>query len=151
MTIQPDTQPPHQPTDSGTQSGALAAEVARVLDERIVTSADVLYAHLTAGTLEAIGRPRLLPTALWPDVDPVVLQAIWDLALTVGWLGGQRAEAGRRWEHERLAAARDQLADAGYAAMAERIARVLPPPARDVEEHPADAEGGLVSVRGGRS
>ena len=145
MTVQPHTP---APADHGPGVEPSPAEVARALDKQIVTSADVLAAHLTAGTLEAVGRPRLLPTALFPDADPVVVQAIWDLALTVGYLGGQRAAAGRRWEHERLAAARDQLAEAGYAAMAERIARVLPGPA----VHPADGEtGGLTAVRGGRS
>ncbi|MFD8626632.1 hypothetical protein ACFV4E_22575 [Streptomyces hygroscopicus] len=147
MTIQPNTTP--TPLAPAAEPGL--AETARALDERIVRSADVLYAHLTAGTLEAVGRPRLLPTALWSDADPEVVQAIWDLALTVGWLGGQRAAESRRWEHERLRSARDELSAAGYVAMAERIARVLPaPPPAGV--HPADGEtGGLSAVRGGRS
>lgn len=124
--------------------------VARVLDERIVRSVEVLAAHITAATLDTVGRPTRLPAALFPSVEEEVLREIWDLALAVGFLGGKRAVEGARWEHERLAAARDQLANAGYAAMAERIARVLPPP-RVVEEHPADAEGRIASVRGGRS
>jgi hypothetical protein len=136
MTTQPNAQPA---TTNPTETAPDPAHTGRVLDERIVTSTDVLAAHITAGTLEAVGRPRLLPTALWPDVDPVVVQAIWDLALTVGWLGGKRSVESRRWEHERLAVARDELAAAGYAAMTERIARVLPPP-----EHPADAPAGVV-------
>ena len=148
MTVQPHTP---APADHGPDAEPGPAEVARILDERIVTSADVLYAHLTAGTLEAVAHPRLLPTALFPDVDPEVVQAIHDLAFVVGYGCGRRAEAGRRWEHERLAAARNQLAEAGYAAMAERIARVLPDPG-PVPVHPADGEtGGLSAVRGGRS
>ncbi|NUP45424.1 MAG: hypothetical protein HOY76_52460 [Streptomyces sp.] len=132
-------------------AGADPARVGRALDERIVRSAEVLAAHLTAATLDTVGRPSRLPAALFPDVEEEVVREIWDLALAVGYLGGKRAVEGSRWEHERLAAARDQLADAGYAAMAERIARILPPPARQVEAHPADTEGGLALVRGGRS
>jgi hypothetical protein len=139
------TQPDIHPTPAATDAEPGPDEVAAALDERIVTSVDVLYAHITAGTLEAVGRPRLLPTALFPGTDPVVVQAIWDLALTVGWLGGQRAAAGRRWEHERLAAARVQLAEAGFAAMAERIARVLPTPPPG---HPADGEVRPAGTRG---
>lgn len=140
MTIQPDTHPTPAQGDHGAGPDAAPdpAQVAAVLDERIVTSVDVLYAHITAGTLEAVGRPRLLPTALFPDADPVVVEAVWQLALTVGFLGGKRTVESRRWDHEHLAAARDQLAEAGFAAMAQRIARVLPaaPPPR----HPADDE-----------
>ncbi|WP_448333520.1 hypothetical protein [Streptomyces sp. DSM 41534] len=141
------TQPDITHTAPAADSGLGPAEVARALDARIVTSADALYAHLTAGTLEAVGRPRLLPTALFPDADPEVVGAVWDLALTVGWLGGQRAAESRRWEYERLSAARDQLAEAGYVAMAERIGRVLPfrPGA-----HPADGEQEPDVARGDR-
>ncbi|MFJ1993043.1 hypothetical protein [Streptomyces asiaticus] len=154
MTVQPDTHPtssdgPDGPDGTSGPAAPGPAEVARVLDERIVSSVDVLNAHITAATLEAVGRPRLLPTAMWPEVDAEVVQQIWDLALTVGWLGGKRAVEARRWEHERLAAARDQLADAGFAAMAERIARALPDPPPG---HPADTEAPVVlaPVRGGR-
>jgi hypothetical protein len=132
MTTQPDTHPT-APADA--EPGP--AEVAAVLDERIVTSVDVLYAHITAGTLEAVGRPQRLPGALFPDVDFERAQEIFQLGVMAGYLGGQRASAGRRWEHERLAAARDALAEAGFAAMAERIARVLPAPPPG---HPADGE-----------
>ncbi|MDX3232924.1 hypothetical protein [Streptomyces sp. ME19-01-6] len=142
MTTQPHIQPAAGPTPD-------PAAVARALDERIVRSTEVLAAHITAATLDAVGRPSKLPEALWPDADQDLVRQIWDLALAVGYLGGKRAVEGSRWEHERLAAARDQLADAGYAAMAERIARVLPPPG--AEEHPADGEARLASVRGDRS
>ena len=125
------------------------AAVALVLDERIVRSVEVLAAHITAATLDTVGRPSRLPEALWPEADEELVRAIWDLALAVGFLGGKRAVEGSRWEHKRLAAARDQLADAGYAAMAERIARVLQPPG--AEGHPADGEARLASVRGDRS
>ncbi|CAM5492762.1 MULTISPECIES: hypothetical protein [Streptomyces] len=148
MTVQPETQPPATgPASTGGAPGP--ADVARALDERIVGSVDVLYAHITAATLEAIGRPRLLPTALFPDADPEVVEQVWQMAFMVGFLGGKRTAESRRWEHERLTAARDQLADAGFVAMAERIARILPPPV----EHPADAEALVVlaPVRGGRS
>lgn len=145
MTVQPDAQTPA----ASPQSALDPAHVARVLDERIVTSTDVLAAHITAATLEAVGRPRLLPTALFPDADPEVVEQVWQMAFMVGFLGGKRTAESRRWEHERLAEARNQLADAGYAAMADRIGRVLPPP--DREQHPADAETRLASVRGGRS
>ncbi|MGY0065137.1 hypothetical protein ACWY4P_53450 (plasmid) [Streptomyces sp. LZ34] len=145
MTIQPDI----QPTATGPDGAPEPAQVARLLDDRIVTSADVLYARITAGLLETVGRPSLLPAALFPDVDEQQVQEIWDLALTVGYLCGTRAAESRRWDAERLAAARDQLADAGYAAMADRIGRVLPE--RGLVVHPADGEARLSSVRGGRS
>ncbi|CAM5495975.1 hypothetical protein SANTM175S_04989 [Streptomyces antimycoticus] len=58
---------------------------------------DVLYAHITAATLEAIGRPRLLPTALFPDADPEVVEQVWQMAFMVGFLGGKRTAESRRW------------------------------------------------------
>lgn len=134
MTIQPDTHP--TPTPAAAPD---PAQVAAALDERIVTSVDVLYAHITAGTLEAVGRPQHLPAALFPDVDSERAQEIFQLGVMAGYLGGQRAAAGRRWEHERLAAARDALAEAGFVAMAQRITRVLPATAPS-PGHPADGE-----------
>ncbi|MFJ2202457.1 hypothetical protein [Streptomyces violaceusniger] len=148
MTTQPETQPPTTgPAISDAVTGP--ADVARVLDERIVGSVDVLYAHITAATLETVGRPRLLPTALFPDADPEVVEQVWQMAFMVGFLGGKRTAESRRWEHERLAAARNELAAAGYTAMADRIARVLPAPGTP---HPADGETGrMAATRGGRS
>ena len=141
MTIQSDTHPTPAAGDdhsAGPNGAPDPAQVAAVLDERIVTSVDVLYAHITAGTLEAVGRPQRLPAVLFPDVDSERAQEIFPLGVMAGYLGGQRAAAGRRWEHERLAAARDALAEAGFAAMAQRITRVLPAPLPT--EHPADDE-----------
>lgn len=145
MTTQPET----QPTATGPDGAVDPAQIARALDDRIVTSADVLYARITVGLLEVVGRPSLLPAALFPDVQAERVQEIWDLALTVGYLCGTRAAESRRWDTERLAAARDQLAAAGYAAMADRIGRVLPE--RGLVVHPADGEARLEAVRGGRS
>ncbi|WP_033024089.1 hypothetical protein, partial [Streptomyces capuensis] len=126
-----------------------SGRVAHILDDRIITSADVLYARITAGLLEVVGRPSLLPAALFPDVDAQQVQEIWDLALTVGYLCGTRAAESRRWDAGRLAAARDQLAAAGYAAMADRIGRAIPE--RGLVAHPADGEARLEAARGGRS
>ncbi|MFD8384272.1 hypothetical protein ACFV2X_38120 [Streptomyces sp. NPDC059679] len=140
---------PHTPPTSLPPADVDPSRIAHALDDRIVTSADVLYARITAGLLEVVGRPTLLPAALFPDVDAQQVQAIWDLALTVGYLCGTRAAESRRWDADRLAAARNQLAEAGYGAMADRIGRVLPQ--RPLVAHPADGEARLEAVRGGRS
>lgn len=115
------------------------------LATRAATSADMLTGLITAGLLHTVGSPTKLPTALWPDADPVIVQAVWDVALSTGlWMGEQRA-AGRQWRPEALDTARQELAEAGFTALAGQVAMTASHGRRPASEpgsgeHPADAD-----------
>jgi hypothetical protein len=103
------------------------------------SSAEHLAGVIATGMLDTVGQPARLPELLWPEADPALVRAVWDLALATGYRGGQLA--GRpRWAAEELARARDALDGAGFAAMAALVGRaagtVRP---RAVDPHPADA------------
>ncbi|RIH58538.1 hypothetical protein D3C59_34580 [Streptomyces sp. SHP22-7] len=85
-----------------------------------------------------MGRPDRLARDLWPDVDPVVVQAIWDRALAVGLHAGRRSSSPRLFRDE-MARVSAALAEAGYHAMAGLVARSRRLVA---SEHPADGEAG---------
>lgn len=95
--------------------------VDRALAARAVTSADMLTGILAASTLDAVGQPGKLPTVLWPDVPPELVTAIYEHGLRVGYRAGRIVSA-PAWEPEALDRLRTALADAGYTAMASRVA-----------------------------
>lgn len=96
------------------------ATVDHALDQRATTSADMLTGIVAAGMLEAVGKPALLPTLMWPDLPPEVVTAIYEHGLRVGYRAG-RIVAAPTWEPEALDRLRDALAEAGYTAMAHRV------------------------------
>ncbi|MEU9615883.1 hypothetical protein AB0D56_30640 [Streptomyces sp. NPDC048209] len=105
-----------------------------VLAERAQNAGEYLAGLLAAGTLDAAGTPTKLPHLLFPDVDPWIVNAIWEAALPIGFRAGKLA-AQPRWTPEALDRLRIQLHDAGYQAMAGLTARsrnIHPP------RHPAD-------------
>ncbi|WP_046249561.1 hypothetical protein [Streptomyces sp. MBT28] len=105
---------------------------------RAMSSGAFLAGLIANAELETVGRPDRLARDLWPDVDPVVVQAIWDRALAVGLHAGRRQSSPRMFRDE-MARVSAALSEAGYHAMAGLVARsrrlVAP-------EHPADGEAG---------
>ncbi|MFI6653263.1 hypothetical protein ACIBI8_37445 [Streptomyces sp. NPDC050529] len=118
------------------------------LADRCQSSGDYLAGLLAAATLEAAGTVRKMPTDLFPDWDPVMVETVWQAALPVGYRAGQMSVR-PSWTPDALNRLRDALADAGYTAMAAkagRSARLHPP------RHPADDEvldADVPMVRGG--
>jgi hypothetical protein len=106
------------------------------LDARAATSATVLHGIITAGMLQHAGQPRHLPTLMWPDTDPALVQAIWDAGLAVGIRVG-RFMAASRWDAATLTRLRTDLADAGYAAMAGTLRATMD---TAPSQHPADQD-----------
>ncbi|MFF6903481.1 hypothetical protein [Streptomyces hydrogenans] len=122
MTTHPDT-----PT-----ADAAVAAVDRTLADRAASSAEFLAGILAAAMLDTEGQPTKLPSLLFPDVDPDVVQQVWDKALVVGYRMG-RISARPQWDAAGLRRLRAALADAGYEAMAGQADRSLA-----TLQHPAD-------------
>lgn len=137
------------PTVTGPGSATGTAVVDQAAATLAATSAEELAGLIAVGMLDTVGQPARLPELLWPDADPALVRAVWDLALATGYRAGRLA--GRpRWAAEELDRARAALEGAGYAAMAALVDRTTgtarPRPA---EPHPADVPA--TAVRGGRS
>ncbi|MEU5660045.1 hypothetical protein ABZ802_31170 [Streptomyces sp. NPDC047737] len=129
------TTPPTAPAPAADPGPDLAA-VDQALADRCQTSGDYLAGLLAAGHLEAAGTVRKLPTDLFPDWDPAMVQAVWDAALPVGFQAG-KLSVRPTWTPEALHRLRTALNAAGYVAMGKLAGRsaTLHPP-----RHPADAE-----------
>jgi hypothetical protein len=112
-----------------------------VLTGRAMSSGEFLAGLLANGQLATVARPDRLPADLWPGVDPVVVQEIWDRALAVGLHAGRRSASPRMYrdELERIAEA---LSEAGFHAMGGSVRRSRRLVAPDVAPHPADGEQG---------
>lgn len=132
------TTTPQLPTPPAASPPATPGPVAvdQELHGRNLRSAHVIAGVLDAGLLNHAGRPEKLPTALFPDVDPDAVQAIWNMALVVGiWAG--KAMLRPRWEPEMLDRFRDALDAAGHHAMATSVNTAAQCGRR---QHPADDE-----------
>ncbi|MDX2658328.1 hypothetical protein PV402_39775 [Streptomyces scabiei] len=96
-----------------------------VLDEvlagRAAESGRLLAGLILAAELDTAGAPRKLPADLFPDVDPVVVQAVWDRALVVGIRAAQFLAA-PRFHRDRLARLQGELEAAAFAAMGSMVA-----------------------------
>ncbi|MEV8248036.1 hypothetical protein AB0R01_30335 [Streptomyces rochei] len=139
------------PTTTSSSAGD-AADDGRVLEEaafetmradavlagRAMSAGEFLAGLIANAELETVGRPDRLARDLWPDVDPVVVQAIWDRALAVGLHAGRRSSSPRLFRDE-MARVSAALSEAGYHAMAGLVARSRRLVA---SEHPADGEAG---------
>lgn len=100
---------------------------------RAMSTAEYLAGLIAAGQLDTVGSPRKLPRDMWPDVDPVLVQEIWQRALVVGVRAGQFMVA-PRFHRDKLARLRGELSEAGHRAMGDLVGRSL----SVVERHPAD-------------
>ena len=123
-------------------AAAAELEVARadaVFAGRAMSAAVFLAGLLANSQLATVGRPDLLPQDLFPDVDPAVVNAIWQRAMAVGLHAG-RVSSAPRLHRDQMARVQEQFAEAGYHAMARRVdrSRRLVDPER---VHPADGEG----------
>lgn len=93
----------------------------QVLHARNLRSASVIAGVLDAGLLNHVGRPEKLPAALFPDVAPDAVQAIWNMALGVGiWAG--KAMLRPQWRPEDLDRFQRALDEVGHHAMAGSVA-----------------------------
>ncbi|MGA5670115.1 hypothetical protein ACPCTG_32120 [Streptomyces pseudogriseolus] len=113
-----------------------------VLTGRAMSSGEYLAGLIASGQLATVGRPDKLAVDLFPEVDPVVVQTIWDRALAVGLYAGRRSVLGRqhRDELDRIAG---ELQTASFHAMGQSARRSRRLVAPDVPSHPADGEQGL--------
>ena len=136
------TQIPSSPAGDaeGLEGAAFAAMRAdAVLTGRAVSAGAFLAGLIANGQLETVGRPDKLPADLFPEVDPEVVQRIWDRALAVGLHAGRRSASPRlyRDEMDRVAGL---YAEVGYKAMGGTVARSRRLVAPEVPPHPADGE-----------
>lgn len=106
-----------------TSTPSTVAPADEALAARAAHSAEQIAGFLVLGQLDTIGRPDKLPQDLWPDHDPVVVQAVWDRALAVGYRAGLHASR-PRFHRDALDRLRGQLEAAGWQAMAGRAAAV---------------------------
>ncbi|WP_032761125.1 hypothetical protein [Streptomyces alboviridis] len=109
-----------------------------VLAGRAMSSGEFLAGLIANGLLETVGRPGKLPSVIWADQDPVVVQEIWQLGLAVGLHAGRRSDSPAHYRDE-MARVSAALSEAGFHAMAglvSRSRRLVAP------EHPADGEAG---------
>ncbi|MFC9497678.1 hypothetical protein [Streptomyces sp. NPDC056982] len=132
---------PHSPatTSDATDTDAAGFDQAlpdMVLGGRTTATAYHLAGLISAAMLDTVGTPRKLPRDLFPDVDPAVVQEIWDRSAAVHFRAGQMSGA-PRFNRDKLARLQGQLAEAGFAAMAGQVQRTL---SIAVREHPADEE-----------
>ncbi|MGW3383269.1 hypothetical protein ACWDCO_24175 [Streptomyces albogriseolus] len=108
-----------------------------VLAGRAMSSGEFLAGLIASAMLEQVGRPDKLPSLMFPDEDPMVVQKIWDAALAVGLHAGRRSSNARLYRDE-LDRVQEALRAAGYEAMAglvSRSRRLVAP-----EGHPVDVE-----------
>ncbi|MFF3547146.1 hypothetical protein ACFYXD_35575 [Streptomyces platensis] len=112
------------------------AAIDEALHGRNLRSAAVIAGILDAGLLNHAGRPDKLPTAMFPDVPEDAVQAIWNMALTVGiWAG--KAMLRPQWRPEELDGFQRALDEAGHRAMAGGVAVAAQCGRRT---HPADED-----------
>ncbi|MFF6844685.1 hypothetical protein ACFY8X_38845 [Streptomyces tanashiensis] len=109
------------------------AAVDQALAARAASSGEYLAGILAAAMLDAVGQPDKLPALLCPDLDPDVVERVWNLVLPVGFRMG-RLVGNMQWDAAGIRRLRAELDDAGYKAMATRTSRSL------ATVHPADTE-----------
>lgn len=132
--------PSTSPAPSDDEAAAFAVmQTDAVLTGRAMSSGEHLAGLIANGQLATVGRPDKLPQDLEPDVDPVVVQRIWDRALAVGLHAGRRSVLPRlyRDEMDRIAGLYEE---AGYNAMGGTVSRSRRLVAPERGAHPADGE-----------
>lgn len=144
----PTTTPSPSPSDDAAEGGSVLEDAVfetlradAVLAGRAMSSGEFLAGLIANAELETVGQPDRLARDLWPDVDPVVVQAVWDRALAVGLHAGRRSASPRLFGDE-MARVSAKLSEAGYHAMAGLVARSRRLVAPETASHPADGEAG---------
>ncbi|MGV9226363.1 hypothetical protein ACWDPF_27260 [Streptomyces albogriseolus] len=140
MTTTPFTDAP-APFDDGPSAEEVEAfrvvSADAVLAGRAMSSGEFLAGLIASAMLEQVGRPDKLPSLMWSDQDPAVVQEIWQVALAVGLHAGRRSTNARLYRDE-LDRVQGALRDAAFDAMAglvSRSRRLVAP-----EGHPVDVE-----------
>jgi hypothetical protein len=112
-----------------------------VLEGRVMGAAEYIAGHLAAGELKSAATPHALVKDVWPDLDPVVVQEIFNRGCATGWMGSQMYARPALYGGE-LASLQGQLEEAAFHAMGGMVARSrrLVDGGRLV--HPADGESG---------
>jgi hypothetical protein len=132
------TEIPTTPVPSAADDAFEVMRADAVFTGRAMSSGQFLAGLIANAQLETVGRPEKLARDMWPDGDPVLIQAVWERALAVGFHAGRVSSAPRlyRDQLERIA---DQFAEAGFLAMGGSVARSRRLVAPQVL-HPADGE-----------
>ena len=133
--------PDDSPEGAVEGAGFVTVRADAVLAGRAMSSGEFLAGVLAAGELDTAGAARKLPADLWPDVDPVVVQEIWDRAVTVAWRAAQFAGSGWLYR-DRLQDVQARLTEAGFHAMGGMVARSLGLVAPSELVHPVEGEMG---------
>ncbi|MGW8702299.1 hypothetical protein ACWGOK_36160 [Streptomyces eurythermus] len=130
-------------TTSAPDAGEVAAfEVMRddsVAAGRAASSGQFLAGLIAAAQLATVSRPDKLARDIWPDEDPVLVQAVWDRALAVGFHAGRTSSAPRLFR-DQMERVEGVFAEVGWHAMAGSVARSRRLVAGDVPAHPVDGE-----------
>lgn len=110
-----------------------------VLTGRAMSSGAFLAGLIANGQLETVGRPDKLAADIWPDLDPAVVQEIFQRGVAVGLHAGRRSASPEKYrdEMDRIAGL---YAEVGYMAMGATVARSRRLVAPEVGVHPADGE-----------
>lgn len=95
-----------------------------VLAGRAVSTGQWIAGLIAAAQLDTVGTPRKLPADLFAhhDVDPAVVQEIWDRAVAVGVRAG-RLMGAPRFNRDKLTRLQGELEGAGFAAMGPMVGR----------------------------
>ncbi|MGV9278139.1 hypothetical protein [Streptomyces griseosporeus] len=130
--------PATEPTTPAAETGVEVSVVDLVNAGRNMCAGEYISGLLSAGQLGSAGTPQALLRDLWPDVDPVVVQEIYNRGCATGWLGAQ-LYAAPVLRGAQLAGLQEQLAAAGFEAMQGMVSRSRRLVAG---AHPADSDMG---------
>jgi hypothetical protein len=135
------TAAPESPGPAEDQAAEDAAWADGVLSGQVMSAAEYIAGHLAAGQLKSAATPHALVKDVWPDLDPAVVQEIFNRGCATGWMGSQMY-ARPALHGEELASLQGQLEGAAFHAMGGMVAgsRRLIDGRRLV--HPADGEIG---------
>lgn len=128
---------PVKPVGPAEAKADQALRVDMVLAGRHVSTGQYLAGLMAAAELETAGRVDRLPHDLFPDVDPVLVQEVWERACAVAWRAAERYFTARQ-DPAVLAGLKADLEEAGHAAMAGMVGRSLSVVRMAGLAHPAD-------------
>lgn len=106
---------------------------------RVTSAAEYLAGYLAAGELKSAATPHALVQDTWPEVDPAVVQEIFNRGCATGWMG-RGLYAAPVLHGDELAALQARLEEAGFHAMGGMVAGSRRLVAPEVPVHPADSE-----------
>jgi hypothetical protein len=132
---------PATPASSDEGARTDTATVDLVLTGRVMCTGAYIAGLLAAGLVRSAATPHSLAKDLWPDVDPAIVQEIFDRGCATGWMGHELYQAPKLRGAE-LRSAQKVLSEMGHLAMGPLVARSQAVAERFPEWHPADGEDG---------